>query len=602
MRRVGWEIRLGVAMAFGLAGIAAAFVVLACLPFPILESLADALAEDGDAGFLTPGPQARVRLAILAVAGIAGVAAALAWVWRKVVGAALLGPPAFLRALVEHARAGIRDTERRHLAVLGVILAAGAGLRVFYALDLPVRNDEAHTFLHFAFQPLTQSLRDFSSFNNHLLNTLLVHVCSLVFGRELWVLRLPSLIAGILVCPFAYVLTRRLFNRNAALIATAFVAASSYLIEFSCVSRGYSMMVLAFLALFIVAGYMAERPNGQGVLVFAGVAALGFFANPTMLYPFGVVFWWFAVAAVVQCQAGERRPALRDAFLAGALSTAATVALYAPALHYTGLEGIFAGSAMRKFTDPASGYHETLGSFARSIAGMWTRDVPLVLLIALAAGFVPALVLRRNVWRVTLPAHWPGIAWLGLLMLVQPAMPPGRAWFALLPLCLGMASGGLAYGIEALTARRRLLSAAAATELVAVAVLLWAGGSVVAHRSVYDSTEDIWLANAEELVLHLKETLDPDDTVIVVCPSDKITYYYSGLHGVPMGHYKLTRKTNWVYVVVNERILDFDGTIRAYQEALYTEFGDRLIRPPTLVKRFSSTALYRIDLVPFQTQ
>jgi len=89
-----------------------------------------------------------------------------------------------------------------------------------------------------------------------------------------------------------------------------------------------------------------------------------------------------------------------------------------------------------------------------------------------------------------------------------------------------------------------------------------------------------------------------DDKVIVVCPSDKITYYYSDLYDVPIKHYQLTRKTEWVYVVVNERILDFDGTIRAFEEALYTGFGNRLIRPPTLVKRFSSTALYRVDLIP----
>ena len=601
MRRVGWETRLGSAVALGLAGVAAVFVVLVCLPFPILESIADGVAADGDADFLTRASQVGARLVILAVAGIAGVAAALAWVLRKTVGATLAGPPTFLRALAEHARAGIRDTERRHLVVLGVILAAGAALRVFYALDLPVRNDEAHTFLHFAFQPLTQSLRDFSSFNNHFLNTLLVHVCSLVFGRELWALRLPSLVAGILVCPLAYVLTRRFFGKNAALIAVAFVATSSYLIEFSCVARGYSMMALAFLALFIIATYMAEWPNGQGVLVFAGVAALGFFANPTMLYPFGVVFWWLAATAVVVRQGKERRPALRDAVLAGALSVAAVVAVYAPALHYTGLEGIVAGSAMRKFVDPTSGYYETFATFTRSIADMWTRDVPFVLLIALAAGFVVALVLRRNVWRMTVPAQWPGIAWLGLLTVVQPAMPPGRAWFALLPLCLGLAAGGVTYALEALTTWRRFLSMPAATELVAMAVLVWAGGSIVTHRSVYDSTEDVWLADAEELVVHFKETLGPDDKVIVVCPSDKITYYYSGLHGVSMRHYQLTRETDWVYVVVNERVLDFDGTIRAYEEALYTGFGERLIRPPTLIERFSSTALYRIDLVPLSS-
>jgi hypothetical protein len=113
----------------------------------------------------------------------------------------------------------------------------------------PMRYDEAYTFTHFASTPLYLALSNYSSTNNHLLNTLLVHFSYILFGNHPWALRLPTLIAGWLLVPGTYLVTRTFFGKHAALLAAALVASSSALILFSANARGYTLMALFFLLL-----------------------------------------------------------------------------------------------------------------------------------------------------------------------------------------------------------------------------------------------------------------------------------------------------------------------------------------------------------------
>ena len=57
-------------------------------------------------------------------------------------------------------------------------------------------------------------------------------------------MRLPALIAGILLIPATYLLFRVISNNLAALLSSALVAVSSPLIEFSTNARGYTTVTL----------------------------------------------------------------------------------------------------------------------------------------------------------------------------------------------------------------------------------------------------------------------------------------------------------------------------------------------------------------------
>ena len=61
-------------------------------------------------------------------------------------------------------------------------------------------------------------------------------------------LRLPSLIAGVLSIPLTYLVGLRTIGRRAALLAAALVALSPFLIYYSTEARGYQLAIALLLA------------------------------------------------------------------------------------------------------------------------------------------------------------------------------------------------------------------------------------------------------------------------------------------------------------------------------------------------------------------
>lgn len=99
---------------------------------------------------------------------------------------------------------------------------------------------------------------------------------SLVGDTELGV-RLPSLIAGILLVPLTYLVTEKLFERKSvSLLAAAIVAVHPWMIEYSRFGRSYMLMLLLlYLAVyFFLTGLESRRAR-------FGLAAAGFLAALT---------------------------------------------------------------------------------------------------------------------------------------------------------------------------------------------------------------------------------------------------------------------------------------------------------------------------------
>ena len=104
--------------------------------------------------------------------------------------------------------------------------------------------DEAYTYNEYASKPVLDGLSWYTLPNNHLLNTLLIHVATVVLGNEPWVVRLGALAAGLGLIPAIYALTRRLCGPPEGLLAAALVAASEPLIDYSTNARGYTLVAL----------------------------------------------------------------------------------------------------------------------------------------------------------------------------------------------------------------------------------------------------------------------------------------------------------------------------------------------------------------------
>jgi 4-amino-4-deoxy-L-arabinose transferase-like glycosyltransferase len=469
-----------------------------------------------------------------------------------------------------------REPRATVLAGAAIVVAAVV-VRVAY-LDVPMRYDEATTYNNFVSKPLYVALANYATPNNHLLHTFLAKVSVSLFGNEPWAVRLPALVAGTALVPATFALARVLYGRIAALLAAALVAASSTLVEYSTNARGYTIVALATVLVFIAAARVLERDSIGAWAVVAVVGALGLYAVPIMIYPLGGVLAWILVSAWL---AGRPiRPVLKR--LAGAALVVAvlTLVLYAPVYAASGVRSVTAN----EFVEPRS-----LGTLLELVPGhvsdtvdTWTRDLPLVASIALGMGLLVGLAATPCISRFRVPVLLAVAAWAVTVLALQRVVPYTRVWLFLVPLVAATTAGFYGWALE----RRPWAARAGPAIAVAVAV----GGSllVLSADSVRESRETGALLDAPAIADFLADRVEPEDRILAT-GSDTILEYYlerDGIDARPLLY--ATEPSARTYVVVNvlggqtidDLLPELDGT---------SELG-----APELLETFRSGSVYLV--------
>ena len=129
------------------------------------------------------------------------------------------------------------------VALLFIITLAGAIYRLS-EIGVDISGDEAYTYLAFIRGSLWQTASDYHLPNNHIFLSLILNLVLRIFGGELWVLRMPTFLAGILMVPASYALGKRLYSPATGILAAIAVAIFPELVHFSAIFRGY--IVVAF--------------------------------------------------------------------------------------------------------------------------------------------------------------------------------------------------------------------------------------------------------------------------------------------------------------------------------------------------------------------
>jgi hypothetical protein len=390
----------------------------------------------------------------------------------------------------------------------------GLGLRIAF-LGQPIRYDEALTFNEFASRPLYYGLSFYPDPNNHLLNTLLMHVSFVVLGNQPWVLRLPAFVAGALLVPATFWLGRLLYGSGAAVLAATLVAVSSYLVEYSTNARGYTLQALCFVMMLGLVVLAVRRFDLAALLLAAIVAALGAYDLPTMVY--GV-----AIGAVVLClprltaAASERWIGWRH-LLASALVLGLIVALlYLPVVVVSGPDKLVGNRFVVSLSWAELG-PELVGSLTHTW-GFWNRDIFLPLAALLVVGFAIATVVDIRQRRLP-PGLLAAVLCLALVVL-QRVAPFERVWLFLLPLYFVVASAGLARFVDG-----RILA------IVFGGVI---GFTTLTSGSILRSQETGAFPEAEAVTRTLAPRLAPDDAVITQQPTSlpELQYYFPK-YGLP---------------------------------------------------------------------
>jgi len=341
---------------------------------------------------------------------------------------------------------------------LGFVVAIATAVRVAF-IGQPMRYDEAFSYLHYASQPWRTTVSDYSFPNNHFLNSVEMHAVWRVLGDSPEALRLPALVAGILLVPAVYVLGRLIYNEAAALWGAALSAASSVLVQYSVNARGYSTGVL-LVVIALAAATWAARSGLLWAWVVLGVSSvLAVYCVPTMAYGIAVAFAWAVVVA-----GRDLRGRLRGLLITGAAATAVGALLYLPA---RGDPGWNVASDYG-----VTGLGDKLDVIQRTWE-QWTDALPLSVAILLAAAFICALVVHGRVAREPVPLVAVAIPVTLIAVVALPQSPFPRTYLYLLPIVLLTVGAGLAWAISELAERVRLRPAVAnAVAAVAVSAAL----------------------------------------------------------------------------------------------------------------------------------
>jgi hypothetical protein len=589
-----WRTRAGTLPGL-LAVLCASFLIaLSLVPFEHVQAIVDSLASDGHAESFTPALFDSVTRTLRVLSFLLFIAVPLLRVFPPRLADALLARRRATRdyivELYRRARAGVRSERREHLALLGGIGFVGLMLRAS-ALRQPVNYDEAFTFITYVNRPLWISLSDYSYPNNHLFHTALAHVSTRLFGIAPWALRLPAFVAGWLLIPLSYAVSRQLWDKTTALTAAALVATSEVLIAFSVCARGYTVIGACFLLMLIGASDISVDGDRRAWTPVVIIAALGFYTVPTFLYAYLVIATWLLMSAARN--AAERRHRVGDVVRHTIAAAVLVLILYLPVLVVSG----FGAAAAYSYGSSSSA--SVVQDAGRFLAAAWfdyARGLPRALAwVLVGAAALSALLVRPRSANTVLIAV---AFWSLLATAAQRVVMPPRVWLFALPVFLTIAAAGLVF-IATRTARLLDLGAVAAERIVLVAFIvpmcLYAYQSRPRqYTEVYGQDEIAMSRDVEQAALYLKDRLQANDAVVSVFPTVDLLEYYFRLHQVPVSWLKVrSPKTERHLVVTNDAIGQTLGEVLA-------QSGIRAasIRSTTLLARFEYNAIYEIYTAP----
>ncbi len=369
---------------------------------------------------------------------------------------------------------------------------------------------------------------------------LLLHCWRALFGQSEFALRSLSVVAGLALVAFTYLLGRHLFGEATGLMAAFLGAISPFAIYYSQEARMYALLAALsaastylFLRLHPVSSIQYPAtwdPKPKAPVTYILITTVGLYTHYAfsfVLLVHNTIFglWWLAVA---------RRSANRWQWLtlwAGA--QAAIVVLYLPWLPIALKSATGWSSAGRAYE---------LGPALLDVLGVLSAGITLPVGEATALLVGAGVLLLAGLWPVLSPAEgprragWPGIASAALCLLLPIALiftfdlyKP--AWLKFLVVVLPPFHLLLAHGIENLARLAIRNSQFAIRFLLPASCFLILGIYLI---TTFSSLHNLYLNPAyarddyRQLAADVAAGLRPGDAIILNAPNqwEVFTYYY----------------------------------------------------------------------------
>jgi 4-amino-4-deoxy-L-arabinose transferase-like glycosyltransferase len=465
------------------------------------------------------------------------------------------------------------------LLVLFGITLLGIFFRYAY-LWKPMGHDETYTFMAFASRGLRIAITDYHLPNNHVFHTILVNLFYELFGGSPAVIRMPALIAGVLIIPATYLIGKIFYNSKIGLVGASIVASLPVLIDYSTIARGYSIMTLFALLIIALAAYLKDRPNLIVWGIFVLFASLGMYTNPAMIYSIGMAFAWLLLSRLINDVNQEYSAKF---YLYLLVSAAAILVLsgiyYSPIIYSSGLRSIIGNDVTEALA--WSEFTQSVLPRIRNTWAEWNRALPSIVsyiaMIGLVASFfVPKLPKNRRV-----PLILAGAIWIGTALLIQRVAPWPRIWIFLLPFFVVLISAGIIGLLETIL-RKIPRSEYLMGTLVGIFVALPLILGMIRNYPQFD--QKLHSKGVVEAVAEfLEQDLGSNDVVVVTSPDTIVLKYYLSRLGIPKEATELSKEKDFqrAVVVVNRgygQTLNYVLERRSFQDDVDLETAEEIYK------------------------
>lgn len=415
--------------------------------------------------------------------------------------------------------------DRRERIAICLITAIAVACRLA-ALGQPMRYDESITWALFVGRPWSTIVSAYQFPNNHVLHSLLAKLVVSAVPWAPWALRLPAFLAGVAIVPLTWLVGRRVADRGTALLGAALAAVSTTLVLYSTNARGYSLIVMLFLVMLLVADRIRRGTARYGWALLALLGALGLYTIPVMLYPLGVVLTWL-VLDVRNLPAAERVRRMALAAMAGASALALAAVLYLPIIRSAGLSALTGNKFVS--ASPWIQFAFDLPKFFAEMLGTWASPLPWWCAFVLPA--LALLGLRRLA-----PSRAPSLAlatlaWCGALLFLTHRVPFVRVWLFVVPLFLLAVGRGVIHVWRDTVGHRRPTWKLDPV-LVAGAVVVVLGAEALHSRPALSSADTGVFQPAREVATLIAPRLQSGDRVLAVIPANGPLLYYFAERGL----------------------------------------------------------------------
>jgi hypothetical protein len=437
--------------------------------------------------------------------------------------------------------------EKSDLILLGLIMAAGFAVR-WIMINRPMTHDESYSVYIWGSSSLRHTTNDYHLPNNHVLHSILVNLIYHTIGKIPAFVRLPAFINGCLIIPFAYLLGRKIYNRHTGLLTAGLTAFSPFLIEYSTLARGYSMLSLFTIFIFLLGIYVIRHKNLFAWSMMILISSLGFYTLPTMLYPFGALcVWLFLFLIFSQFSSNYRNPAnfLKYLVLSGLAVSGFSLLLYSPIFINSGTDVLFKNVFVLPL--PKNDFYPTLLSRFSDHYHAFTDNVPKPIWILLFLGILISIIAHQKISQIRIPLQAAFLLWLPPVILYQrPNLWTRTQIYLWVPVIL-WGSAGMIATLDWLWNKTNFHQKNCLTKLFIIIVTFAAAIPQWVHA--FQVSKEI---SIHEIAIQEILTDDPTKILVAVAPEDDAAlWYYADRYDLPKNIFDKNRPFSTVYVFAN---------------------------------------------------